>query len=50
MDGRPAAFLEREPPPPVETWDRTPIERVGAPSPEAEDRLLEELRSLGYLE
>jgi hypothetical protein len=50
MDGSPAAFLEREPPASIETWDRTPIERIGAPSPDAEDRLLEELRSLGYLE
>jgi predicted AlkP superfamily phosphohydrolase/phosphomutase len=50
MDGRPAAFLERQPPPPIETWDRTPIERVGAPSQDAEERLLEELRSLGYLD
>lgn len=50
MDGHPAAFLARSPPPPIDTWDGTPIERVGAPSPEAEGRLVEELRSLGYLE
>jgi hypothetical protein len=50
MDGRPAAFLERRPPPPIATWDTKPIERVASASRGAEQERLEELRALGYVE
>jgi hypothetical protein len=50
MDGAPAGFLDVPSRPPIDTYDTTPIERVGETSPETEQRLLEELRALGYLE
>jgi arylsulfatase A-like enzyme len=50
MDGRPAAFLEREPPREVATYDTKPIERVPTESRGAEKQVLDQLRALGYLE
>jgi predicted AlkP superfamily phosphohydrolase/phosphomutase len=50
MDGAPAGFLDAPARPPIDTYDTTTIERLGEASPETEQRLLEELRELGYLE
>ena len=50
MQGRPARFLDSEPPPPVATHDVGPIERLGGESPEVEDAIVEQLRELGYVE
>ncbi len=50
MDGAPAGFLDAPSRPPIDTYDTTPIERVGEASPETEKRLIEELHELGYLE
>jgi hypothetical protein len=50
MDGAPAGFLDAPSRPPIETYDTTSIERVGETSPETEQRLIEELHELGYLE
>lgn len=50
MDGRPAAFLEREPPPPIATYDGKPIERLATQGRGAEPERLEELRALGYID
>jgi hypothetical protein len=50
MDGAPAAFLDVTTPPPIDTYDTTPIERIGETSAETERRLIEELHELGYLE
>jgi hypothetical protein len=50
MDGAPASFLEVPSRTPIDSYDTTPIERVGETSPETEQRLIEELHELGYLE
>ena len=50
MDGRSAAFLEVAAKPPIATYDTTPIERPTNARSGAEDDILEELRSLGYVE
>jgi len=50
MDGRPAGFLDLPPPATVASHDRGPIERVGQAIPAVEERLVEELEALGYLE
>lgn len=52
MDGRPASFLgaRRESIETVATHDTRPIERVGSGPSGAEGALLEQLRSLGYME
>ena len=50
MDGAPAGFLDVPSRPPIDTYDTTSIERVGETSPETEQRLIEELHELGYLE
>ena len=50
MDGWPAAFLDREPPPAIATYDTKPVERVATRSRGAERERLDELRGLGYLQ
>ena len=50
MDGAPAGFLDTPSRPPIDTYDTTSIERVGETSAETEQRLIEELHELGYLE
>ncbi|MBW1687877.1 MAG: alkaline phosphatase family protein [Deltaproteobacteria bacterium] len=50
MDGTPAGFLDAPSRPPIETYDTTSIERVGETSLETEQRLIEELHELGYLD
>jgi len=50
MDGTPAGFLDVPTLPPIDSYDTTPIERVGEASAETERRLIEELHELGYLE
>ncbi len=50
MDGAPAGFLDAPSRPPIETYDTTSIERVGETSLETEQRLIEELHELGYLD
>jgi predicted AlkP superfamily phosphohydrolase/phosphomutase len=50
MDGRPAAFLSVAPQDPIATYDTTPIERPTDARSGAEVEILEELRSLGYVE
>jgi arylsulfatase A-like enzyme len=50
MDGKPAAFLRREPRPPIATYDTKPVERLGAGPSGAERERLEQLRGLGYIE
>jgi arylsulfatase A-like enzyme len=50
MDGKAAAFLEREPPAPIATYDTKPVERVATESRGAEREVLDQLRELGYIE
>jgi len=50
MDGKPAAFLERKPPPPIATHDRKPVDRLATESRGAEPELLDRLRALGYID
>ena len=52
MDGRPAAFLAdaEGARASIPTWDTEPIERASAEASGAEAELLEQLRSLGYVE
>lgn len=52
MDGKPAGFLGERAQEPlrIATYDTTPIERVGTSAPELEERLVEELEALGYLD
>ena len=49
MDGGPSAFVEIEALPPIDTYDRTPIEFVGKRSHEVESRMIEDLKTLGYV-
>ena len=49
MDGRPGAFMEIEVLPPVDTYDLTPIEFVGKRSHEVESRMIDDLKTLGYV-
>ena len=50
MDGKPAAFLERKPPPAIATYDTKPVERLATESRGAERELLDRLRALGYID
>jgi hypothetical protein len=50
MDGRPAAFIGGGEPTRIASYDRGPIERVGAKGSGAEAVMLEELEALGYFE
>ena len=50
MDGSPAPFLDVTSPGVIDTYDRSPIERVETTAEDLEDELLERLRSLGYLQ
>ena len=50
MDGRSAAFLEAPPVPMIDSYDGTPVERVGPVPSESNEVLIEQLRSLGYIE
>lgn len=50
MDGKPAAFLERTPPPPIATHDTKPVDRLATESRGAEPELLDRLRALGYID
>jgi arylsulfatase A-like enzyme len=50
MDGKPAAFLERKPSPPIATHDTKPVERLATESRGAEPELLDRLRALGYID
>jgi hypothetical protein len=52
MDGQPASFLavDRDSVATIPTYDTRPIERLGGAPSGAEAMLLEQLRSLGYLE
>ena len=49
MDGRIADFLEVPKVPTIESYDGTPVERVGPVPSESNQVLIEQLRSLGYL-
>jgi predicted AlkP superfamily phosphohydrolase/phosphomutase len=49
MDGRIADFLEVQKVPTIESYDGTPVERVGPVPSESNQVLIEQLRSLGYL-
>ena len=49
MQGRPARFIDAQPPPPVATHDLRPVERVGDAPSGAEDAIIEQLRRLGYV-
>jgi predicted AlkP superfamily phosphohydrolase/phosphomutase len=50
MDGTVAPFLRSWAPRAIETWDTTPIERLEGRKSGGEDEMMEELRSLGYVE
>ncbi len=50
MSGACALFLDAAPTPPIGSYEGAPIERVPAASSGAEERVLERLRSLGYLD
>ena len=50
MDGQPAAFLESPRAARIATHDIGPVERITASSSGMEERIVEELRGLGYLE
>ena len=50
MDGRPAAFLRTDRVERIATHDTTPIERFETVPSGSEQRMLEQLRALGYLE
>ncbi|MFQ5515242.1 MAG: alkaline phosphatase family protein [Myxococcota bacterium] len=50
MDGRPADFLVNVSVKRISTYDTEPIARVSSDASGAEERLIEQLRGLGYLE
>ncbi|MFP8874452.1 MAG: hypothetical protein VCB42_07965, partial [Myxococcota bacterium] len=50
MDGRMAGFLEVPSVPMIDSYDGTPVERVGPVPSESNKVLIEQLRSLGYIE
>ncbi len=50
MDGVPASFLGGERVGRIATYDTHPVERIGPGSSEAEHEILEDLRTLGYIE
>jgi predicted AlkP superfamily phosphohydrolase/phosphomutase len=50
MDGRVAAFLEIASVSSIETYDGSPVQRLGAGASGAEEEMLERLRELGYIE
>jgi hypothetical protein len=50
MDGRVASFLDAPARPPIPTYDTGTIRRLGDDRSGAEDALIEELRTLGYVE
>jgi predicted AlkP superfamily phosphohydrolase/phosphomutase len=50
MDGQPAAFLDSPRGARIATYDVGPVERITAASSGMEERIVEELRGLGYLE
>ena len=50
MDGRPAAFLRASSRKPIASYDTGPIRRLSEADSGADDAILEELRTLGYVE
>lgn len=50
MDGRPAPFVSVSPVEPVDSYDTRPIERLGSAPSGVEEKILEQLENLGYLE
>jgi len=50
MDGRPAPFLAGPPPRTIASHDTTPVERVTSEASGLEDTIVEQLRSLGYID
>lgn len=50
MDGRPAGFLRAAPPETIATYDTTPVERISQAASGSEQRIIEQLQALGYLE
>ncbi len=50
MDGVPASFLGGERVGRIATYNTHPVERIGPGSSEAEHEILEDLRTLGYIE
>lgn len=50
MDGRPAGFLATRTLDPIASYDTTPIERAGSGASGGEHEIVDQLRSLGYLE
>lgn len=50
LAGAPWPFFPEPRQPPIESYDDTPIERVGPPESGAEEEILEQLRAVGYIE
>ncbi len=50
MEGRPAGFVDLEAVETIATWDTAPIERVGEGGDAVEARILDQLRTLGYVD